>query len=122
MQNKRIHRLRQVIFGGVCGLINGFFGSGGGIVAVELMQKEGVEHKHAHASSLLVILPLCAVSGFVYFFTGSSTFDENTLWLLAGAGAGGAVGALMLGRLKNAVIDGAFTLIILISGVRLAFF
>ncbi len=114
-------RIGKSIYGGLCGLINGFFGSGGGIIAVQLMEKGGIEHKKAHASSLIIIFPLCAVSAAVYFFTGSAVFDENTIWLLGGAALGGILGAFLLGKLKSKIIDNIFTLLILASGIRMVF-
>ncbi len=118
---KRYDKTIKILLGGLIGLVNGFFGSGGGIIAVQSMEKLGVEQKKAHATSLLVILPLSVASAVIYFFSGNVGFDANTWFLLAGACAGGLIGAMMLDRLKGDWVDGLFTLLIIISGVRMVF-
>ena len=60
--------------GGVTGLLNGLFGSGGGMVAVPLLEHGGLEPARAHATSIAVILPLTALSAGSYLFSGSVIF------------------------------------------------
>ena len=46
--------------GGAAGLVNGFFGGGGGMVLVPLLAgKCGLERRSAFASSVAIILPVC---------------------------------------------------------------
>ena len=46
--------------GGAAGLVNGFFGGGGGMVLVPLLAgKCGLERRNAFASSVAIILPVC---------------------------------------------------------------
>ena len=52
----------RLLLGGGIGFLNGFFGSGGGVLAVGAMTRLGEEEKRAHASAILAILPLCVVS------------------------------------------------------------
>ena len=57
--------------GGAAGLVNGFFGGGGGMVLVPLLAgKCGLERRSAFASSVAIILPLCALSAVIYFARG----------------------------------------------------
>ena len=51
-----------MVYGALIGLLNGFFGSGGGILAVTLLQKQGLPSRQAHATSIAIILPLSLVS------------------------------------------------------------
>ena len=106
------------IFGG---LINGFFGSGGGIIAVQSLEQLEIREKNAHATSLFVIFPLSLISGIVYFMSGNISFDANTIFLLIGAGGGGLLGALLLGKVKTEWINMIFTILILASGIRMMF-
>lgn len=57
-------KLYFYILGTVTGLCNGLFGSGGGIAAVPMLQKGGVDVKKSHATSLALTLPLSVVSAF----------------------------------------------------------
>ena len=44
----------MALLGLVTGIANGFFGSGGGIVAAPMLKKPGPEPKKAHACSLAI--------------------------------------------------------------------
>jgi len=101
------------------GLLNGFFGSGGGVAAVEVLQKLGLDAKEAHATSILVILPLSLASAVIYLAAGQAQLGGDTLALLAGASCGGLAGARLLGRLAPAWVETLFTLLILAAGVRM---
>ena len=81
----------------------------------------GLEEKKSHATSILAILPMSIASGIIYFLGGHIAFDSRTWMLLGGACAGGLIGALLLGKLKGALVDAIFTLLILASGVRMLF-
>lgn len=110
--------IKKAGIGFVSGLIAGFFGSGGGIVVVEGLERIGLEEHNAHATSIAVIFPICAVSAALY---GSGGFVPlgDTLWLCAGSAAGGCIGALLLGRIKTKWLNRLFTLLMLAAGVRL---
>ena len=54
--------MKMALLGLVTGIANGFFGSGGGILAVTLLQKQGLPSRQAHATSIAIILPLSLVS------------------------------------------------------------
>ncbi len=106
--------------GAVSGFAAGLLGSGGGIFVVEGLERTGIEERHAHATSLSVILPVSALSAIMYISGGYVPFPE-TLYLCGGAVAGGLAGAFLLGRLKVKILNRIFTLLILVSGIRLLF-
>ena len=59
--NKFIEKHKKLYFyilGAVTGICNGLFGSGGGIAAVPMLQKGGVDVKKSHATSLALTLSL----------------------------------------------------------------
>ena len=56
---------------------SGFFGGGGGMLCVPLLQFRGLDVKRAHATALIVILPLCIVSAAIYIANGY--FDANAV-------------------------------------------
>jgi len=120
LMNKK-KNVKTMFLGLICGLINGFFGSGGGIVAVQSMEKIGIRDKNAHATSLFVILPLSIVSGAVYLMSGNITFNGDTIMLLIGGAVGGVLGALLLNKVKREWVNMIFTLLILASGIRMVF-
>lgn len=105
--------------GGAVGLINGLFGSGGGMLAVPLFTLQGLGQKQAQATAIAVILPLSALSFLGYaLFSG---LPQGCLFTALGAVGGGAVGALLLGRLSNVWLHRLFCLLMLLAGGRMLF-
>ena len=50
-------------FGLIIGFINGFFGGGGGMVCVPVLNNfVSLTDKKSHATAILIMLPLCVVS------------------------------------------------------------
>ena len=75
MQHRKIYDWKAwapaALAGGAAGLVNGFFGGGGGMLLVPLLAgKCGLERRSAFASSVAIILPLCALSAVIYFARG----------------------------------------------------
>ncbi|MDE7395914.1 MAG: TSUP family transporter, partial [Clostridiales bacterium] len=77
----------------VIGFINGFFGGGGGMLCVPLLEKViGVPTKQAHATAILVILPVSIASAVVYAISGTFSLLP-VLPVSGGVLAGGVAGA-----------------------------
>jgi len=91
------------------------------MIAVQTMEQDGFESKHAHATSILTILPLSLISAAAYLVKGRLSFAADHWALLAGAAAGGLLGALLLSRLSAKWVDHLFTALMLISGLRMVF-
>lgn len=109
-------RFVSSVFIGVC---NGFFGGGGGMVAVPFLQKGcKLDTKSSHATALVIIFPLCVVSLVVYGLNNSFDF-ENGWWVCGGAILGGIVGAVLLRKLKGNWVSLIFAIIMLSAGIRL---
>ena len=52
--------------GGAVGLVNVLIGAGGGILAVPVLKRTGLDQKQAQANAVAVILPLTALSFIIY--------------------------------------------------------
>ena len=99
MTQKKGSRLRSAAAGGAAGLANGFFGGGGGMLLVPLLTRWcGLEQRRAFATSIAIILPLCALSSVIYWVRGGLDFGL-ALPYLAGGLLGGFVGGLAPPRL-----------------------
>lgn len=115
MHLKRIYTL---FLGFFCGVLNGLFGAGGGVIAVPMLQKAGLEPKKAHATSIAIILPLTLATTVIYLFTG--TIDLHQSWVYIPGGLAGAIaGSLLLKKLSNVWVKRIFGLVIILSGLRL---
>ncbi len=100
------------------GLISGFFGGGGGMLCVPLLQFRGLDVKRAHATALIVILPLCIVSAAIYIANGY--FDANAVMCaIIGVSIGGAAGALALDKLNGTAIGVIFAALMIAIGIKL---
>ena len=109
---------RYAVTGALAGAANGFFGAGGGLFLVPLfIGWLKLDERKAFATSVAVILPLCAVSAFIYWQRGNLDLMQSLPYL-----AGGAVGGFLSGRVFKKVnmvwLRRAFGLLILYGGVR----
>ena len=75
--------LPSAFAGGCAGLVNGFFGGGGGMVLVPLLAKKLSQEK-AFATSIAIILPLCLLSAGIYTYRGHMDFKMAAPYLLGG--------------------------------------
>ena len=99
--------------GGAAGLVNGFFGGGGGMVLVPLlMAKCGLDRRRAFASSVAIILPLCALSAVIYYLRGNLD-PVQALPYLAGGLAGGLIGGKIFEKVPVLWLKRIFALLIL---------
>ncbi len=106
-----------ILLGLFVGFVNGFLGAGGGMLVVPcIIAILKMDTKIAHATAILIILPICVVSGVVYFIKGS--FDFNVfLPCLIGTVIGGMVGTVLLKKMKNQWITIIFSFVMITAGV-----
>ncbi len=112
--------MKNFLRGIFCGLLNGFFGSGGGVIAVPIMEKEGCGTREAHASSVALILVLSLVTAVFYFGSGNLDFAEAWKYIPYGA-AGALVGSLFLRKIQTKWLHKIFGLLIIAASLRMLF-
>lgn len=117
-EEQHTSRMRYALSGGLAGLANGFFGGGGGMLLVPLLM--GPCHcspRKAFATSVAVIVPLCALSAVIYWFRGSLDLSVALPYLI-----GGLLGGLLSGKLFQKVsmtwLRRGFALLILYGAVQ----
>ncbi len=106
------------VAGAAGGLANGLFGAGGGLFIVPLFI--GWLHmppKRAFATSVAVVLPLCAVSLGVAWLTGKADFSGALPYLVGGA-IGGALAAPVFRKLPVVWLRRLFGALVLWGGIR----
>ncbi|MBQ3235779.1 MAG: sulfite exporter TauE/SafE family protein [Clostridia bacterium] len=118
------NKLYMALAGAGVGLINGFFGGGGGMVVLPVLTMIfKYEQKRAHATAIAVILPVSVVSAIAYVISGkASAFTLDTLFVTIGVVAGGILGALLLKKINNGWLSKIFAVVMLVAGVKLALF
>lgn len=108
-----------ILSGLVIGWINGFWGGGGGMVCVPvLISILKLPEKSAHATALLIMLPLSICSFVVYMLKGSI---DVMMAVQVGAGFvfGGATGAILLKNMSNVILRIVFAGVIIAGGLKL---
>ena len=120
-KNKQFSKKKTILMlaGAVIGLLNGFFGGGGGMVCVPILQKVLLlDAKRSHATAIAVIFPLSLISAFIYVINGHiKSFPLLTIGL--GVVLGGIVGAFALKFLPPKIIRIIFAVIMFVGGIRL---
>lgn len=107
--------------GAIIGFVNGFFGGGGGMICVPLLEKVlHLPNKYSHATAIVVILPISFVSAIIYLLSGNL---ETIPFLTVGSGVllGGIVGSFALKFLPSKIIRIIFVFVMLAGGIRLLF-
>lgn len=113
---------KGLLWGIPIGFINGFFASGGGIIAVLILQKFfSLEEKKAHATSIIIILPLTLAGVLIYSLAG---FSDMPVIIRAASGAalGALVGAKLLSRLSGRFIRIGFGIVMIAASVKMLLF
>ena len=109
---------KYLISGALAGAANGFFGGGGGSVFVPLLTGCcKLDQRRAFATSVAVILPLCALSAGVYFLRGGLDFMTALPYLIGGA-AGGWAGGKWFKGMNMLWLKRIFGLLLIYGGVR----
>lgn len=110
---------KSLLWGIPIGFINGFFASGGGIIAVLVLQKFfKFDEKKAHATSIMIILPLTIVGTIVYTMANLVSLPiiiEGSL----SAALGAFLGAKLLSRLSGRFIRIGFGAVMIIASLKL---
>jgi len=106
-----------ILLGVLVGFVNGFLGAGGGMLLVPcIIPLLKMDTKVAHATAILIILPICVISGVIYALKGA--FDFNIFWpCLLGTVVGGVLGTFILSKLKNNIITSIFSVVMIAAGV-----
>ncbi len=116
--NVKTASLKTLIGGFSAGLVNGLLGAGGGMMAVPILQKIGLNRKEAHCNSVAVILPISLFSAILYLTSGKVQLSDALPFLPFGL-IGSVIGTLLLRRFSGTVVRRIFGVLIVIAGVRL---
>lgn len=109
---------KWAVAGALAGLTNGLFGGGGGMILVPLLLRWiRTEEKTAFASSVAIILPVCMVSAWVYWYQGLLVVHRALPYMLGGL-AGGFLGGKLFKQASPVLLRKVFALFLLYGGVK----
>lgn len=122
-----------ILTGFGAGLLNGLLGAAGGILLVTLLPYLPVpslssillppsgDDRDIFATALCVMLPVTAVSAWLYYVGGMSTSLTTVAIIALPAAAGGLLGAFLLGKIPRALLRKIFAVLVVVSGFRMLF-
>lgn len=110
--------IKNSLSGIVIGIVNGMLGAGGGMVAVPLLKKSGMEQKQAHANAVAVILPISIVSAVIYLINGEVQIIDAVGFMPAGV-VGSVVATLLLKKISPRYLKIIFGGFMVWAGIRM---
>lgn len=111
-----------IVCGLAAGFVNGFLGSGGGIILIFAfaLMYPAEDVKDCFVSSVMSILPMSAVSLYFYIKNGKVDFGGNSpLIFILPAVAGGISGAFLMRRISPKTLKIVFAVLMLWAGIRM---
>lgn len=116
--------LIAVIAGGLAsGIVNGLFGTGGGIIIVYLFSRLYAGSDRYHTKDIFAmtvgsVLIMSAASLGIYIKNGAVEWNETIPYLIPAA-LGGILGAFLLDRIDAAVMKKIFAVLVVYAGITL---
>ena len=119
---RKFKTLAIAVMAAASGLINSLLGAGGGILLSlslpALVKEKFPDRRDVYINAQAAMIPGCALSCLIYSMRGM--VDTVGFSLLAiPAAAGGALGSLLLSRIKSGFIQILFALLVIWSGIRM---
>lgn len=100
------------------GAINSVIGACGGILAVECLKADGISQKNSHATAISIILPLSLISTAIYYYKGYINIIDSLIFIIPGT-FGAVLGAKLLNRINDNILNKVFALFMIYAGVRM---
>ena len=109
---------KHLLIGLVTGLLNGLFGSGGGVIVVTAMEKFlRIGAKKSHSTAIAIVLILSLTSSFFYLKSGF--LDWHILLTALGGCLGGFIGAKLLQKIPKKWLKIGFGAAIIVSAIKM---
>ena len=102
----------------LAGFLNGIFGAGGGVLAVPLFRKNGLDQKEAQATTLLLMFFLSAVSAGIYLFEGRISLADAMPYIPGGI-LGGIAASVFFRKMKPELLRKIFGGFVTFSAARM---
>ena len=105
------------IVGIFSGFINGILGTGGGTVVVPCIEWLGTDTKKSHSTAIAIILPITAVSAFLYIRQGNIDIKSTVILSVSGC-IGAIIGAKFLKKIPSHYLKIIFGISMVAGGIK----
>jgi len=103
------------------GVINGFFGGGGGMLCVPILKKFlNLTDKQSHATTVFVMSIICLPTLIIYLFTLKYRFSQ-LLFVTIGSLVGGIFGVKLMNKISDKTLNLLFVIVLFLSGIKMLF-
>ena len=106
----------------LAGFLNGLLGAAGGIVIIlglqALFRGKPLDGRRFYTTALAIMLPLSSITVWQYAKNGHLP-EASLSGLIFPAVLGGAIGALLLSKIKPLLLKRIFAVVVLVSGIIL---
>lgn len=104
--------------GFLIGTINSMLGAGGGMLAVPLLKKQGMNQNKAHANAIALIMILTVASAAIYLYTGKVTITQAVPYIPAGL-VGSILGSFVMPKIPGNWLRRIFAVFMIWAGIRM---
>ena len=121
-KDKLVRFFKLSLIGIVAGIVNGFFGAGGGLIIVPMLKKYDLSKSRViHATTLGCVLFMCLSSSIIYFIDNCIDY-KLIIFCTIGSLIGSVLAVKLLKKLKNIYIDLIFSFVLIFAGLSLIIF
>ncbi len=114
----KIINFKTAVSGLCIGIVNGLLGAGGGMIAVPILKKLGLEQKDAHSNAVAVILPVSILSAVFYIINDYVNLNDATIYIPTGL-LGAVLGTYCLRKISPVWLKRIFGGFMVYAGIRL---
>ena len=115
----KIKKFLKPIFTGIAvGVVNGTFGAGGGMIAVPLLKRHGLNQKLAQSNAIAIILPITIISAILYILKGNVALTDSFGFIPTGI-LGSVIATFALEKFSNKILQKTFGIFMIYAGFRL---
>ena len=100
------------------GIVNGLLGAGGGMIAVPILKKLGLEQKSAHCNAIAIILPITLISAILYLWKDYVNLSSALPYIPTGL-IGAVAGTYILKKISPEWLKKIFAAFMIYAGIRL---
>ncbi len=117
-KNMRRINFKTALSGLSIGIVNGLLGAGGGMLAVPILKKLGLEQKDAHSNAVAVILPVSLLSATLYIANDYVNLSDAVIYIPTGL-LGAVLGTYCLHKISPVWLKRIFGGFMVYAGIRL---